>query len=114
MSHDSCVSPHLTVIPPPQQLSGFCAWPGVVWSLESCRKLEVPEVVSSYVPGCFLVHFYAEHSTAWIPADDLRLAASMGSKVQQVHRHGLLSWGKKTDRCAGMPGDACERGLSQL
>ncbi len=40
----------LTTLP---QLSGFCAWPGVVWSLESCRKLEVPEVISSYpgVPG---------------------------------------------------------------
>lgn len=33
------------------KLFGFCAWPGIVWSLEYCRKMEAPEVIATFVPG---------------------------------------------------------------
>lgn len=41
----------LTVLCHVAQLPGFCAWPGVVWSLDHCRTLEVPDVLMSFTAG---------------------------------------------------------------
>jgi hypothetical protein len=33
------------------QVTGYCAWPGLVWSLDLCARFTWPDVVTTYEKG---------------------------------------------------------------
>jgi len=43
------------------QLTGYCAWPALMWSIDLCLRATWPDIVLTFTPGKLLVRFYGEH-----------------------------------------------------
>ncbi|MEW5316084.1 MAG: hypothetical protein WDW38_007471 [Sanguina aurantia] len=48
------------------KMTGYCLWPGVVWSFSDCHPAEKPDVVE-HVQGRCLVYFYGSAEHSWVP-----------------------------------------------
>ncbi|KAG2486142.1 hypothetical protein HYH03_015106 [Edaphochlamys debaryana] len=73
---------------------GFCAWPAVVFSIAHARRLEVPDLLASYVPECTLVHFYGEHNHVWLPSEEVAALAAEAAEAgaEAERRQALEAW----------------------
>jgi hypothetical protein len=62
------------------QVTGYCAWPGLVWSLNLCARFTWPEVVTTYEKGGYGLGC-------------LGFLVPLNLNTQHVHNcHSLTSW----------------------
>ncbi|KAK9808905.1 hypothetical protein WJX72_006126 [[Myrmecia] bisecta] len=73
------------------KLRGSCPWPVVMWSLELCRRKDIPQLLTAFHQGQVLVRFYGEHSSMWVRPTELE-----ATKADEEDRErALRSWGRQ-------------------